>query len=180
MLFTQQQGFDLIKPSMSWNNSWPTIFRYFSPEFFYQFFIGRFFERSCVQEDGTLVSPPCIVDKRLCAIDSSSEVVGRSHPMRRKLYTISWTDHHAKRWVRPLYPDGVWWRFEFKRVVCRFFLTFVFFRILSKPETSNADRFHDVLGDKIWVAHTRDLLYHSAQEEVAYIWVVVLASWSLF
>ena len=162
MLFTQQLGFDLIKPSMSWNKSWPTIFRYFSPKFFYQFFIGRFFERSCVQEDGTLVSPPSIVDKRLGAIDSSSEIVGRSHPMRSKLDTISWTDHHAKRWVRPLYPDGVWWRLEFKRVVCRLFLAFIFFRVLSKPEACNADWFHDVLSDKIRVAHTRDLLYHSA------------------
>ena len=140
----------------------PTIIWYFSPKFFYQFFIGRFFERSCVQEDGTLVSPPCIVDKCLGAIDSSSEIVGRSHPMRRKLDTISWTDHHAKRWVRPLNPDGVWWRLEFKRVVCRLFLAFVFFRVLSKPEACNADWFHDVLSDKIRVAHTRDLLYHSA------------------
>ena len=179
MLFTQQLGFDLIKPSMSWNKSWPTIVRYFSPKFFYQFFIGRFFERSWVQKDGTLVSPPCIVDERLGAIDSASEKVGRSHPMRRKLDAISWADHHAKRWVRPLHSDGVWWRLEFKRVVCRLFLTFVFFCILPKPEARHTDWSHDVLCDEIRVTHARDLLNHSTQEEVAYVWVVVLATWPL-
>lgn len=92
---------------LSRDDAWPRVVWDFASEFLDQLFVARLLHCSCVEEDCALVSLSCIVNEGLSAIDTTSEVVCRFHPVVSKLDTVQRTNSKAKCCIGSLDTDGI-------------------------------------------------------------------------
>ena len=111
--------------------------------------------------------PPSVVNERLCSVDSAPKEGGWPHPCVCKLYAVLRRDHHSESRVSPLNFNAVGTACELQRVVGRLRGQLVFFRVVSQLESRSPYWLHNVFLNVLRVPHSRDLLDHSTQEQVA-------------
>jgi len=125
------------------------------------------------------VPPSRVVDEGLRAVDPPTEEGSRAHPRMSKLHAVLRANNHAERRIGAFDFNAVWAGRELKRVVCRLFFVLIFFRIVSKLESADTSRFHDVFSNIVLVGHGCDFFDDTSQEQVPDIRVVFLSTWSL-
>ena len=122
--------------------------------------------------------PSRVVDEGLRAVDPPTEEGSRAHPRMCKLHAVLRANNHAERRIGAFDFNAVRAGRELKRVVCRLFFVLIFFRIVSKLESADTSRFHDVFSNIVLVGHGRNFLDHTPQEQIPDIRVVFLAAWA--